>query len=93
MTAKGRSAGVLPISAAATKKDKSSSSQPKASPRTPAPRVRLIIRRLAPGLTEVEFWEALGEEWKVGKGKVEWAVFKDGKISKEYDNDPVNLSH
>jgi hypothetical protein len=34
-------------------------------------------------LTETEFWTALGQAWKVGAGKVEWAAFKDGKVSKE----------
>lgn len=81
--AKGRGAGgVLPINAAATRKDKSQ--HQKSSPRSPAPRLRLIIRRLPPGLTELEFWKALGEEWQVGKGKIDWAAFKDGKVSREY---------
>jgi regulator of nonsense transcripts 3 len=34
-------------------------------------------------LTETEFWAVLGEDWKVGAGRVDWAAFKDGKISKE----------
>lgn len=86
MAAKARAAGVLPISAAATKKDKPANSHAKSSPRTPAPKLRLIVRRLAPGLTESEFWDALGAEWKVGAGKIDWAAFKEGKISKEYDS-------
>lgn len=73
---KGR--GVLPINAAATKKPY------KQTPRAPAPRLRLIIRRLPPGLTEAEFWECIGKEWQVGQGKVDWAAFKPGKLSKEY---------
>lgn len=81
MASKGRAGGVLPINAAATKKEKA-----KPSPRSQAPRLRLIIRRLPPGLTEAEFWSALGEEWLVGKGKVDWAAFKEGKVSKEYDD-------
>lgn len=48
--------------------------------------MKLIIRRLAPGLTQPEFEEALGEEWKVNGGKVDWAVYKQGKVSKEYGN-------
>lgn len=83
MASKGRAAGVLPINAAATKKDKSLNNNAKSSPRGQAPRLRLIIRRLPPGLTEAEFWSALGEEWHVGKGKIDWAAFKDGKISRE----------
>ena len=45
--------------------------------------MKLVIRRLAPGLTQIEFEEALGEEWKVNAGKVDWATYKEGKISKE----------
>jgi regulator of nonsense transcripts 3 len=42
------------------------------------------VRRLAPGLTEEEFLSVLGEEWKVGEGKVDWFQYKAGKDSKEY---------
>jgi hypothetical protein len=81
-TAKGRGAGgVLPINAATTKKDKSQGH--KSAPRAQAPRLRLLVRRLPPGLTEIEFWNALGDEWLVGKGKVDWAAFKEGKVSRE----------
>lgn len=79
---KGRSGGVLPVNAAA-RKTANASSTPKSSGRTPALKLRLIIRRLPPGLTQNEFWAALGEPWKVGGGKVEWAAFQDGKISRE----------
>ena len=79
---KGRSGGVLPVNAAA-RKNAAPASGPKPSARTPAPKLRLIIRRLPPGLTETEFWTALGEAWKAGAGKVEWAAFKEGKISRE----------
>ncbi|KAK6374304.1 hypothetical protein LTR64_002413 [Lithohypha guttulata] len=73
---KGR--GVLPVTAAQTKKP------PKQQqPRPPAPRLRLIIRRLPPGLTETEFWNCIGVDWQVGKGKVDWAAYKAGKISKD----------
>lgn len=73
---KGR--GVLPVNAAAAKKSF------KQAPRQPAPKLRLLIRRLPPGLTESEFWECIGREWQVGQGKVDLATFKPGKISKEY---------
>ena len=73
---KGR--GVLPVTAAQTRKPFKQQ-----QPRPPAPRLRLIIRRLPPGLTEVEFWECIGGEWQVGKGKIDWAAFKAGKISKD----------
>lgn len=72
---KGR--GVLPINAAQTRKPF------KQGPRPPAPRLKLIIRRLPPGLTEAEFWECIGADWHVGQGKIDWAAFKPGKISKE----------
>lgn len=71
---------------AAARKNAASQPVAKTSSRTPAPRLRLVIRRLPPGLTEGEFWAALGDVWKVGAGKVDWAAFKDGKISKELDH-------
>lgn len=43
----------------------------------------MVIRRLAPGLTEDEFEVALGDEWNLGGGKVDWRLFKSGKLSKE----------
>ena len=46
-------------------------------------RLKVVVRRLAPGLTEEEFTTALGEEWKVGSGKVDWVSYKIGKTSKE----------
>lgn len=79
---KGRSGGVLPVNAA-TRKNAPAQSTSKPSSRTPAPRLRLVIRRLPPGLTETEFWAVLGDDWRVGAGRVDWAAFKDGKISKE----------
>ncbi|EXJ55555.1 hypothetical protein A1O7_08483 [Cladophialophora yegresii CBS 114405] len=82
MSSKDRPAGVLPVNAAARKTAASNSSQ-KLSQRSPATRLRLIIRRLPPGLTEMEFWAALGDEWRVGSGKVEWAAYHDGKVSRD----------
>ncbi|KAH8162932.1 hypothetical protein CIB48_g5335 [Xylaria polymorpha] len=49
---------------------------------------KVLIRRLPPGITEDECWAILGEEWKVGKGKVDWARYDTGEIS----NDPADLS-
>ncbi|RMZ76358.1 hypothetical protein DV738_g4964, partial [Chaetothyriales sp. CBS 135597] len=77
---KTKGGGILPVNAVATRK---AVAQPKQGNRAPAPKLRLIIRRLPPGLTETEFWTAIGEEWQVGIGKVEWAAFKDGKVSKD----------
>jgi len=49
----------------------------------PSPKLKVIIRRLAPGLTEGEFMSVLGEEWKLGLGRVDWFLYKPGKESKE----------
>ncbi|KAJ8107625.1 hypothetical protein ONZ43_g6678 [Nemania bipapillata] len=49
---------------------------------------KVVVRRLPPGMTADEYWTTLGEEWKVGKGKVDWARYDDGEIS----NDPSDLS-
>ncbi|KAI8955146.1 Smg-4/UPF3 family-domain-containing protein [Xylaria longipes] len=49
---------------------------------------KVLVRRLPPGMTEDECWAVLGEEWKVGKGKVNWARYDNGEIS----NDPADLS-
>jgi regulator of nonsense transcripts 3 len=60
------------------------SNAPKAAAkRTAQPRLKVIIRRLPPGLTEVEFVSCLGPEWKLGAGKVDWVVYRHGKISKD----------
>ena len=75
--------GMLPIPASATKKAALASRPPKSQGRAALPKLRLIVRRLPPGLTEDEFEIALGDEWKVGAGKVDWAAFKEGKASKE----------
>ena len=50
------------------------------APKTPTTRLKLEIRRLPPGLTLSEFEETLGEEWKPGKGRVDWREFRQGKI-------------
>ncbi|KAK3712791.1 hypothetical protein LTR37_008882 [Vermiconidia calcicola] len=64
-----RTGGVLPVSAAA-----------RAAPsKAPAPRLKLEVRRLPPGLTLTEFEETLGEEWKVGNGMVDWREYRQGK--------------
>ncbi|RVX66847.1 hypothetical protein B0A52_09577 [Exophiala mesophila] len=86
-SSKGRSGGVLPVNAAA-RKTPTPAAAAKPSSRNPAPKSRLIIRRLPPGLTETEFWNCLGQAWKVGAGKIDWAAFKEGKIS----NDPAKPS-
>jgi regulator of nonsense transcripts 3 len=49
-----------------------------------SPKLKVIVRRLAPGLTEAEFTSIIGEDWKLGQGKVDWFLYKQGKDSKEY---------
>ncbi len=44
---------------------------------------KVVLRRLPPGMTADECWAILGEEWAVGKGKVDWARYDDGEISNE----------
>ncbi|KOS38343.1 hypothetical protein ACN38_g10821 [Penicillium nordicum] len=75
-------AGLLPISAAATQKS-GSGAPAKKTPKPPAPRLKLLIRRLPPGLTQVELESALGSEWKAGAGNVDWLQYKPGKVSKD----------
>jgi len=81
MTQPGKhTAGVLQISVAATKPG----APAKKAPKPPAPRLKLLIRRLPPGLTQTELEGALGQDWTVGGGKVDWLQYKPGKVSKEY---------
>ncbi|TKA33813.1 hypothetical protein B0A50_00650 [Salinomyces thailandicus] len=63
--------GVLPVNAAT-----------RAAPnaKAPAPRLKLEVRRLPPSLTLTEFEETLGDEWKLGNGKVDWREYRQGKI-------------
>lgn len=78
--------GVLPISAAATattKKGGSQQQQQAAKKNGDAARLKLIVRRLPPGLTQSEFDTAMGDEWKSGAGKVDYYLYKEGKVSKE----------
>lgn len=77
------SGGVLQIPVAATQKN-APTAAPKKAPKPPAPRLKLLVRRLPPGLTQNEFESAIGDEWKVGAGKVDWFQYKPGKVSKEY---------
>ena len=73
--------GVLQISAAATQKN--APTAPRKAPKPAAPRLKLLVRRLPPGLTQTEFETVLGPEWKTGAGKVDWLQYKPGKVSKE----------
>ena len=64
-----RQGGVLPVTAAA-----------RAAPsKAPAPKLKLEVRRLPPGLTLTEFEETVGDDWKLGNGKVDWREYRQGK--------------
>lgn len=78
-----RSNGVLSIPASATQKRNGPESEGFNS-KPVTTRLKIIIRRLPPGLTQAEFEEALGDDWKVGRSRVDWVVYKEGKVSKEY---------
>ncbi|KAI9744862.1 MAG: regulator of nonsense transcription [Claussenomyces sp. TS43310] len=71
--------GVLPISAAQTASGATKPSTNKSS----GPKLKIVVRRLAPGLTEAEFTKILGEEWNLGQGKVDWFIYKPGRDSKD----------
>ena len=74
--------GLLPVAATQTYGNGASR---QSSSRAPSQKLKVMIRRLAPGLTEAEFVAALGEEWRPAQGKVDWFQYKPGKVSKEYD--------
>lgn len=76
-SARSQANGLLPVTASQT------SGQTAKQPATklPTPKLKLIVRRLPPGLSEDEFATILGDEWKVGNGKVDWFIYKPGKDS------------
>jgi regulator of nonsense transcripts 3 len=76
--------GVLPVKVSQT-----TGSSSKASSNKSGPKLKVLIRRLAPGLTEAEFTKFMGDDWKVGNGRVDWFSYKSGKDSKEYS--PYNM--
>ena len=47
------------------------------------PRLKVQIRRLPPGLSQVELEQTLGGEWALGSGRVDWMEYKPGKVSTE----------
>jgi regulator of nonsense transcripts 3 len=82
--------GVLPVPSAILQKSAPSSSVSSQSrPGEPAsaarrtPRLKVVVRHLPPGLSQAEFEAAIGPEWKVGHGEVDWYNFRPGRISKE----------
>lgn len=74
---------MLPAPTAIAEKSRSANAVNSVS-KASQPRLKAVVRRLAPGLTEEEFWGIIGEDWRLGKGKVDWVSYKPGKVSKEY---------
>jgi Smg-4/UPF3 family len=72
--------GALRVAASQT----SGNAPRQATAKPPTPKLKVIIRRLAPGLTREEFITSLGDEWQLEQGKVDWFLYKPGKDSKEY---------
>ncbi|KAJ4335886.1 hypothetical protein N0V95_008760 [Ascochyta clinopodiicola] len=52
-------------------------------PKAAQPRLKLVLRRLPPGLTKAEFDALVGDDWKPGAGKVDWFTYRKGKVSKD----------
>ncbi|KAF2088883.1 hypothetical protein K490DRAFT_38150 [Saccharata proteae CBS 121410] len=75
--------GVLPVPAAVIQKSNTNGASRGPSNRSAAPRLKVVVRRLPPGLTQQEFEAAIGDEWKSGRGHVDWVSYKPGKISKD----------
>ncbi|KAF2667440.1 hypothetical protein BT63DRAFT_292550 [Microthyrium microscopicum] len=53
------------------------------SKRANQPRLKVVIRRLPPGMPISEFEKMIGPEWKVGAGRVDWINYREGKPSKD----------
>jgi regulator of nonsense transcripts 3 len=78
--------GVLPASITLLQKNRANSAQnTQRAPlkRANLPRLKTVIRRLPPGLSQAEFEAAIGAEWKVGNGNVDWYIYRVGKVSKD----------
>ncbi|KAF5852307.1 hypothetical protein GGP41_007742 [Bipolaris sorokiniana] len=71
------SAGVLPVALL----QKSQTTHTPRNQKPPQPRLKLICRRLPPGLTKQEFVNVLGDDWKLGAGRIDWLSYRKGKIS------------
>ena len=72
--------GLLPINPSQTN---SRAQRTTSNNRTANPKLKVVIRRLAPALSELEFKAALGPQWALGAGRVDWFSYKIGKDSKE----------
>lgn len=44
---------------------------------------KVVVRRLPPAMTEEEFITILGDEWRTGRGKVDWFSYWAGKVSQQ----------
>lgn len=73
--------GVLRVTGSQT----SGNTPRQAAAKPPTAKLKVIIRRLAPCLTQEEFVSSLGDGWTLEQGKVDWFLYKPGKDSKEYD--------
>ena len=62
-----------------------SSSDAARAPRTrvPAQGEKVVVRRLPPAMTEEEFLTILGDEWRAGRGKIDWFSYWQGKVSQQ----------
>ncbi|OAL50850.1 hypothetical protein IQ07DRAFT_509484 [Pyrenochaeta sp. DS3sAY3a] len=69
--------GVLPVAVL----QKNTPAQTPRGPKAAQPRLKLICRRLPPGLTKAEFESALGDEWKPGAGRIDRLLYRTGNIS------------
>lgn len=74
-----------------SRKQNGATSQPSADASKATPKKKsvlegekVVVRRLPPGMTEEEFFTILGDSWKVGNGKVSWALYNPGKVSQQY---------
>jgi regulator of nonsense transcripts 3 len=65
------------------KKSGTSAVPPATIRKTTQPRLKVVVRRLPPGLTKEEFETVIGPAWSFGNGKVDWSDYEHGKISKE----------
>lgn len=74
--------GVLPITASQTAGNGSNIAK-QSTVKPVLSKLKVIVRRLPPSLTEAEFTTALGDGLKVGQGKVDWYLYKPGKDSTE----------
>lgn len=73
---------------ASTSAARKANGEPAAKTKSADTGTKVAIRRLAPGMTEDEFWSILGQDWRPGGDNVNWARFDKGKVAK----DPLRYS-